>query len=158
MVGAALAKDYGHEIPPDLTGMHAAVDQFAAHAAVREWIVPLVDIRAAGLNHFSWILSITDRRTGEDLYPLFRKRFFELSPDFEPLTRDVFAAFELCPVPGDTHLCEYLPWMSDPAARPWERYNIRLYDWDLMAAVRDFELDRLNEMGQGNLSVEEFRK
>ncbi|MCL4825329.1 MAG: hypothetical protein KJZ57_14040, partial [Anaerolineales bacterium] len=154
MVGAALAKDYGHEIPPDLTGMHAAVDQFAAHAAVREWIVPLVDIRAAGLNHFSWILSITDRRTGEDLYPLFRKRFFELSPDFEPLTRDVFSAFEFFPVPGDTHLCEYLPWMSDPAARPWERYNIRLYDWDLMAAVRDFELDRLNEMGQGNLSVE----
>lgn len=154
MVGAALAKDYGHEIPPDLTGMHAAVDQFAAHAAVREWIVPLVDIRAAGLNHFSWILSVTDRRTGEDLYPLFRKRFFELSPDFEPLTRDVFSAFEFFPVPGDTHLCEYLPWMSDPAARPWERYNIRLYDWDLMAAVRDFELDRLNEMGQGNLSVE----
>lgn len=154
MVGAALAKDYGHEIPPDLTGMHAAVDQFAAHAAVREWIVPLVDIRAAGLNHFSWILSITDRRTGEDLYPLFRKRFFELSPDFEPLTRDVFSAFELFPVPGDTHLCEYLPWMSDPVTRPWEKYSIRLYDWDLMAAVRDFELDRLNEMGLGNLSVE----
>ena len=45
--------------------------------------MPLLDIRAAGLNHFTWILSIHDRRTGEDLYPLFRKRFFELDPKFE---------------------------------------------------------------------------
>ena len=80
--------------------MHAAVDQCAAHGHLKEQIVPLIDIRAAGLNHFSWILSIRDRKTGEDLYPLFRKRFFELDPQFEPLTRDVFSAFELFPVPG----------------------------------------------------------
>ena len=77
--------------------------------------MPRVDIRAAGLNHFSWILSIRDRQTGEDLYPLFRKRFFELDPSFEPLTRRVFEAFGLFPVPGDTHLCEYLPWVIRPA-------------------------------------------
>ena len=104
MVGVALAKDFGIEVPPELTGMHAAVDQHAAHEQIKQQIVPLVDIRAAGLNHFSWILSIRDRKTGEDLYPLFRKRFFELDPAFEPLTRDVFSAFGLFPVPGDTHL------------------------------------------------------
>ncbi|HSQ40415.1 MAG TPA: hypothetical protein VLM78_09670 [Anaerolineales bacterium] len=153
MVGVALAKDFGIEVPPELTGMHAAVDQIAAHERVKEQIVPLVDIRAAGLNHFTWILSIHDRRTGEDLYPLFRKRFFELSPKFEPLTRDVFAAFGWFPVPGDTHLCEYLPWMSDPVTKPWEKYDIKLYDWDLMAAVRDFELDRLNDMAEGHATI-----
>jgi alpha-galactosidase len=121
---------------------------------VREQIVSLIDIRAAGLNHFTWILSIHDKRTGEDLYPLFRKRFFELDPSFEPLTRDVFSAFGLFPVPGDTHLCEYLPWVSDAQTKPWDAYNIRLYDWDLMAAVRDFELDRLNEMAAGNQTIE----
>lgn len=154
MVGIALAKDFDIEVPEGLTGMQAAVDQHPLQQRIKEQIVPLVDIRAAGLNHFSWILSITDRRTGEDLYPLFRKRFFELDPKFEPLTRDVFSAFDLFPVPGDTHLCEYLPWMNDPITKPWEKYNIRLYDWGLFAAVREFELDRLNKMAGGESTIE----
>ena len=154
MVGVALAKDLGIEVPDGLTGMHAAIDQHPIHHRIREQIVPLVDVRAAGLNHFSWMLSVHDRRTGEDLYPLFRKRFFELDPSFEPLTREVFSAFELFPIPGDTHLCEYLPWVADPQTKPWEKFNIRLYDWDLMANLRDFELDRLNEMANGNATIE----
>jgi alpha-galactosidase len=154
MVGVALAKDLDLEVPEGLTGMHAAIDQHPFQHRVREQIVPLVDIRAAGLNHFTWILSIHDRRTGEDLYPLFRKRFFELDPRFEPLTRDVFSAFDLFPVPGDTHLCEYLPWVSDAQTKPWDKYNIRLYDWDMMAGIREFELDRLNGMAAGDQTIE----
>src|SRR6266545_2050436 len=154
MVGVALAKDLDIEVPEGLTGLHAAVDQHPFQHRVREQIVPLLDIRAAGLNHFSWILSIHDRRTGEDLYPLFRKRFFELDPKFEPLTRDVFSAFDLFPVPGDTHLCEYLPWLSDAQTKPWDKYNIRLYDWDLFAAVREFELSRLNDMANNEATIE----
>lgn len=154
MVGVALAKDLGIEVPEGLTGMHAAVDQHPFQHRVREQIVPIIDIRAAGLNHFTWILSIHDRRTGEDLYPLFRKRFFELDPSFEPLTRDVFSAFGLFPVPGDTHLCEYLPWLSDAQTRPWDKYNIRLYDWKLFAEVREFELHRLNQMSTGYQTIE----
>jgi alpha-galactosidase len=109
MVGIALAKDLGLEVPEGIEGMHAGISQAPLHSRVREQIVPRVDIRAGGLNHFSWILSINDRKTGEDLYPLFRQRFLELDPAFEPLTRRVFEAFDLFPVPGDTHLCEYLP-------------------------------------------------
>jgi len=154
MVGVALAKDFGIEVPEGLTGMHAAVDQHPFQHRVREQIVPLIDIRAAGLNHFTWILSIHDRRTGEDLYPLFRKRFFELDPAFEPLTRDVFSAFGLFPVPGDTHLCEYLPWLSDAQTKPWDKYNIRLYDWDPRAAVRELELARLNDMANEEATIE----
>jgi alpha-galactosidase len=156
MVGVALANDLGLEIPEGLTGMHAAVDQHLPQHRVRDQIVPLVDVRAAGLNHFTWILSIHDRRTGEDLYPLFRRRFFDLQPEFEPLTRDVFSAFGLFPVPGDTHLCEYLPWVSDPNTRPWDKYNIRLYDWDGWASARDTELDRLNEMAKNNAAIDDL--
>ena len=154
MVGVALARDLGIEVPDGLTGMHAAVDQHPFQHRVREQIVPLIDIRAAGLNHFTWILSIHDRRTGEDLYPLFRKRFFELNPAFEPLTRDVFSAFGLFPVPGDTHLCEYLPWLSDAQAKPWDKYNIRLYDWDVRSAVRQSELARWNDMANEQATIE----
>ena len=158
MVGVALAKEYGIRVPPELTGLHAAVDQHAAHELLKKQIVPLIDIRAAGLNHFTWILSIRDRRTGEDLYPLFRKRFFELDARFEPLTRDVFSAFGLFPVPGDTHLCEYLPWVSDPQTKPWDKYNLRLYDWDVRAALRNTGLDRLNEMANEKMSIESLEE
>ncbi len=154
MVGVALARDLGIEVPPELVGTHAAIDQYAAQQRVREQVVPRVDIRAAGLNHFSWILSIRDRRDGRDLYPLLRERFFELDPKFEPLTREMFSIFGLLPVSGDTHLCEYLPWVSDAQSKPWERYHLRLYDWDLMAAFREFEFERLNEMAEGRLTIE----
>src|SRR5829696_1184782 len=154
MVGVALAKDLGVEVPEELTGMHAAVDQFAAQYRVRQQIVPLVDIRAAGLNHFTWILSIHDRRTGEDLYPLFRKRFFELDPGFEPLTRDVFSAFGLFPVPGDPHLWEDLPWLSGAETKPWDKYNLRRYDWDLFAAGRECEIWGMNDMANDEATIE----
>ena len=156
-VGMVLGKDLGIEVPEGITGMHADVMEHPMRDQVVSQTLPLVDIRAAGTNHFSWILSIRDKRTGDDLYPLFRERFASFDPKFEPLTRDVFDAFGLMPVPGDTHLCEYLPWMSDPVAKPWDKYNIRLYDWDLMAGLRDFSLDRLNEMASGNLTIESLR-
>jgi len=154
MVGVALAKELGIEIPDGLEGMHADPILYPLQQRVARQTVPLVDIRAAGTNHFTWIVSIHDRRTGEDLYPLLKKRFFELDETFEPLTRRVFQNFDLFPVPGDAHLCEYLPWMSDPAAKPWEKFNIRLYDWETMAAMRDFSLERLSEMANGSLTVD----
>jgi alpha-galactosidase len=154
MVGIALGKDFGIEVPDGITGMQADIQQAVLHNRVREQIVPRVDIRAAGLNHFSWILSIRDRQTGEDLYPLFRQRWNKLDPAFEPLTRRVFEAFGLFPVPGDTHLCEYLPWVSDPVTKPWEKYAIPLYNWDLMAAVRDFQHERLKSMADGEMTIE----
>ena len=154
MVGIALGKDLGIEVPDGITGMQADIQQAVLHNRVKGQIVPRVDIQAAGLNHFSWILSIRDRQTGEDLYPLFRQRWNQLGPAFEPLTRRVFDAFGLFPVPGDTHLCEYLPWASDPITKPWEKYAIPLYDWDLMAAVRDFQHERLASIADGSTTIE----
>lgn len=154
MVGVALANDLGIQMPDGLEGMQADILQHPLQQMVIHQTVPLIDIRAAGTNHFSWIISVHDKRTGRDLYPLLKKRFFELNEQFEPLTRRVFHDFGLFPIPGDTHLCEYLPWMSDPVTKPWEKFNIRLYDWEAMAGVRDFSLDRLNEMANDNMTIE----
>jgi alpha-galactosidase len=154
MVGIALAKELGITIPDGITGMQADPLLAPLHLAVKNQVVPKVDIRAAGLNHFSWILSIHDRESGEDLYPIFRKRFFELDPGFEPLTRRVFSAFGLFPIPGDSHLCEYLPWVSDPVTKPWEKYHLPLYEWDIMEAVRQFENERLTSMADGDLTID----
>jgi alpha-galactosidase/6-phospho-beta-glucosidase family protein len=157
-VGMTLGDAIGVEVPEGISGMHAG-DPMATPGRehVLQQTLPLLDIRAAGTNHFSWILSIRDRRTGEDLYPLFRKRWASMPADFEPLTRRVFDAFGLFPVPGDTHLCEYLPWASNPDTKPWEKYNIRLYDWDFAANLRDFGLDRMNDMADGNLTIDGLR-
>ena len=154
MVGIALAKDLGINVPEGIIGMHADPMQAPLHNQVKTQIVPRVDIRAAGLNHFSWILSIRDRSNGEDLYPLFRKRFFELDPEFEPLTRRVFEAFGLLPVPGDSHLCEYLPWVSDPVTKPWEKYHLPLYDWDLNASIREYQHERHKSMADGEATID----
>lgn len=154
MAAIALAPDLGFEIPKGIVGMHSDPMQYALHESVKRQAVARLDIRAAGTNHFTWILSMRDRQTGEDLYPRFRERWAALSPHFEPLTRAVYDAFGLFPVPGDTHLCEYLPWVSDPQTKPWEKYNIHLYDWDLFAGLRDFSLNRLENMADGGMPVD----
>ena len=66
----------------------------------------------------------------------------------------MYEAFGTFPVPGDSHLCEYLPWLTDPITKPWDKYNIKLYDWDLMSSLRDFSLDRLNNMANGDMTVD----
>jgi alpha-galactosidase len=68
-----------------------------------------------------------------------------LDPNFEPLTHKVFKHFGLFPIPGDEHLCEYLPWMSNPKTAPWEKFDCSLYDWGLNAALRDFQWDMIKD-------------
>jgi len=153
-VGLVLSKELGIGVPEELEGMHADFVQHALREQIVRQTLPRIEITAAGLNHFTWILYIRDRETGENLYPLFKERFASFDPAFEPLTRDIFDAFGLFPVPGDTHLCEYLPWVSNPVTKPWEKYNLRLYDWEAWAGLRDFSLDRLNDMAEGYLTID----
>jgi alpha-galactosidase len=156
--GMVLAEELGINVPEGITSMNAEIQLHPLREQVIHQALQRVTIRAAGLNHFTWILSIHDRQTGEDLYPLFRERYAAHDPDFEPLTRRVFNAFGLFPVPGDSHLCEYLPWVSDPQTHPWDKYNLQLYDWETFDALRDFSLDRLNDMASGNLVIDSLRE
>jgi alpha-galactosidase len=154
MVGLALAKDLGIEIPPmDFFSTHADPKYWEARGVIERQAIHKVDIKAAGLNHFTWILDLRDRMTGADLYPLLRQRFFELDPSIEPLTRRIFEVFDVFPVPGDEHLCEYLPWLSDPQTRPWEKLDISLYDWDAAEERRDVGHAHMQRMGQNKEEV-----
>jgi alpha-galactosidase len=153
-VGIVLAKELGIDMPPGITGMQADIAEHAARQHVLHQVLPLIDIRAAGTNHFSWILSIHKKQDGEDLYPVFRQRWHEFDPGFEPLTGRIFDVFGLFPVPGDTHLCEYLPWVSDPQTMPWDKYNLRLYDWEAAETMRDFSLNRLESMADNVMPID----
>jgi alpha-galactosidase len=158
MVGKALGQDLGIEVPEAFTGTHASPGVLPASGQVIRQTMPLVSLRAAGLNHFTWMLGLHDRRSGEDLYPLFSRRWAEMDPSFEPLTRSVYEAMGWFPVPGDQHLCEYLPWVSDPVTQPWKKFDLRLYEWDLWAEMRDFGYQNVAAMADHGATIDHLRE
>lgn len=130
LVGAILAERFGIPLP-DGFHLHTNADNMPRFIPVARAASERLSIKAAGLNHFSWMLDIRDRQTGEDLYPLVRETWLARTrPDFEPLSREVFSIFGLVPTAGDPHLCEFLPFVSDPVTRPWEKYHLTLQSWD----------------------------
>ncbi|MBN1675921.1 MAG: alpha-glucosidase/alpha-galactosidase [Kiritimatiellae bacterium] len=81
-----------------------------------------LDIKAAGLNHFTWMFDIRRASTGEDLYPAFRERIRQGALKDQPLSRKMFELAGLFPTPGDHHLAEFL-------AFGWEFAGLHGRDW-----------------------------
>jgi alpha-galactosidase len=149
MVGRALAEDLDIQVPEGYTGSHSSPEVNPLRQLVTRQAMQKVDIQAAGLNHFTWMLALHDRRSGADLYPQFARRWNALDPNFEPLTRKVYAAFGKFPIPGDEHLCEYLPWASDPLTKPWEKFDLSLYDWETWDDLRGKGYEEIARIGKG---------
>jgi alpha-galactosidase len=158
MVGYTLAKELGIEVPGGEISTHADPNLWPRLGVLARQAREKVDIKAAGLNHFTWMLDVRDRCTGEDLYPLFRERWLAHDPRFEPLTQRVYAAFGLFPIPGDEHLCEYLPWLSNPVTRPWEKYDVSLYDWERMDKMRGEGHAWIKKAGAGEVPIDELKE
>lgn len=154
LVGLTLAAELGITVPPGVVNTNADPDIWPKMGQVIRQTLPLIDIKAAGLNHFTWMLDIRDQRTGADLYPLVRDRWQRHAPDFEPLTTRMFHAFGRLPVPGDQHMCEYLPWLSNPVTKPWEKYNVALYRWAVNNQRRQNRLQQIAEMADRDASIE----
>jgi alpha-galactosidase len=160
MAGVAMADHLGVEIPPALRGAQTphSPAEWKPVATFFARVEELIDIKAAGLNHFTWMLDVRDRRTGEDLYPLLKERFLADPVRREPLTRDMLRVTGYLPVPGDTHLCEYLQYTHNPATKPWERYQLPLYDWDAAAQQRDTGWDRIARLAaEGGADLDSLR-
>ena len=79
-----------------------------------------LDVVAAGINHFVWLLRIHRKGTGVDLYPEFRKRIRD-NIFYNRLSIDCMDIFGLYPVPYDSHITEYLPFAGQEA---WEDYGL----------------------------------
>jgi len=70
-----------------------------------------IDFFCAGINHMGWFLSLKDKRTGKDLYPLF-KRLCE-KPQYyinEKVRIEVMRHFGYFMTESTGHLSEYIPW------------------------------------------------
>ena len=155
MLGVALHKELGLRFPEDVrfTWTDAGIDQWFSTAAK---VMERVEIKAAGLNHFTWMLGVRDRATGEDLYPLVRERMGSLPSTFEPLTQRMFRIFGILPVPGDCHMSEYVPYTSDLREGTWKRNDIQFYDLPWAARRRDDEWRLIGDVVDGRRAATVF--
>ena len=96
-----------------------------------------IDVWGAGLNHFQWLTQIRHRETGEDLYPLLRKKEATHDPTFAPLSRKLFHAFGLWVTCSDDHLGEYVP-----------------YGWEASENGYDFAADERNRIAFRNTLID----
>jgi len=97
-VGQILGLCHGVEIAQNFLGKVLGIDT--------EDIVAT----AAGINHFTWILDLRLKATGEDLYPTLKEKLATCPPDFHPLSRKLFEVYGYFPSPGDRHIGEYIPY------------------------------------------------
>jgi alpha-galactosidase len=159
MLGALFAEDFGYadEVPPDFN-VHTDAPNVPITMHMAKRAHEHVDVKAAGLNHFSWIYDIRDKNTGEDLYPRLREHWRNYRRTFEPLTREMLEIFGQMPTAGDSHMCEYLAWTHDPITRPWEKYDLKLQSWDGNIERRKNRLQQARDIVAGNRSVDELRE
>ena len=81
-----------------------------------------VDYTCAGINHMAWFLSLTDRETGENLYPRFRQLCEK--PEYyvnEKVRCEVMRQFGYFMTESTGHLSEYVPWFRS-SKRGLEKY------------------------------------
>ncbi len=157
MAMAVLADRYGVSIPEGFN-VHTNYDNEPYLGPVIDAGYEHLDVKAAGINHFSWVYDIRDRKTGEDLYPILRQRWLnDYRKDFEPLSRELFEIFGLMPTAGDAHICEFLPWTHDPITKPWEKYHLTLQSFEGNRRRRADRRAIAEEIVRGERSVEELR-
>ena len=102
----------------------------------------LYDVKAAGINHFTWLLDLRSRADGADLYPEFRRRIAAQPADFEPLSRFLLDSFGLMPATGDQHLGEYIPFAH-------EYHDTKGYDFGAAVEERAAMWERIDRMVSG---------
>jgi len=135
LAGVLLSDVIGLPLPEDYY-FRWTEENIRAHNEISRAAKKKLAIHAVGLNHFTWALSVISREDGRELYPVLRERNREFDREFEPLTRKVFDLFGLLPTPGDTHLCEYLPFTHSTARGTWEKCDMQMYDFDRSKRVR----------------------
>lgn len=106
-----------------------------------------IDARVAGVNHFTWYLSIQDARDGTDLMPEFRRRTMAADPALGPLSRLLYERFGTHPAIDDDHVGEYLPWAADVIGTTG-------YDFDGLAERSRRAAAMLADWGSGARPVE----
>ena len=136
----------GYRIVGQVLGLVRDVQEARAQAAM---LHHRLDIKAAGINHFTFIYDLRDSETGEDLYPEFRKRIAAMPAGFEPLSRRLMDAFGLFPANGDGHIGEYVSFA-------WETSDMKGYDFEKSNRTAEDIKTQLRQAVAGERSFKEY--
>jgi alpha-galactosidase len=83
----------------------------------------------AGINHMSWLLSITGK-DGKDLYPLFKERFNEVKPAGDLVRLEMMNRFGYYNTESSEHTSEYHPYfIKKDHPELIEKFNIPLDEY-----------------------------
>lgn len=107
-----------------------------------------LDIKAAGLNHSTYIYDIRRKSTGECLYDEFRKCIKGMPDDFHPMSRRQLDIFGLFPTAGDHHLAEYFSYS-------WEFVGLKGRDWEWWRNWKQEVFDWVTGIVGGTKTVED---
>ncbi|MFA6448312.1 MAG: hypothetical protein WCX65_02495 [bacterium] len=78
--------------------------------------------KASGMNHFTWFYEVKDAQTGEDLYPKIENHMKMFPFMHSKLIRRCFNEFGVYPTSSDSHIGEYLPFVSEEV-HPMIQFN-----------------------------------
>ena len=137
----------GYRIAGQVLGL---VRDEAEARAERDMLHRKLDIKAAGLNHISFMYDLRDAETGADLYPAFCERLAAMPPTFEPLSRRLLDAFGLFPATGDGHAGEYISFA-------WETSAMTGYDFEGWSQKAEDRKTQLRQALAGERSFAEYR-
>lgn len=125
-------------------------------ASTTKWIadglgVPLGDISvtAAGVNHLTWVLDVSDRRTGRDLSSDLALLVRQRGPAKMPLAVLLYETFGCLPTTGDNHVGEFIPWAAEVIGTDG-------YDFDGFASKRTLALEMVQAVADGTQSPEQL--
>lgn len=152
MASVIFNKEYGFDVP-DNYKFRWDNDRNFAYELISQ-AKQRFDIKAAGINHFTWILSMIDRETKQEILPLFKTKFLNDKTGFEPFTRSLIEVTGEIVVSGDAHNLEYLPFTHNINRQSWERYDIQMYPLEHASHQRDDMWAMLEELSKGNGSID----
>lgn len=152
------------------TGILGAHKHIARILGVRDEELTLI---AAGLNHFTWIKEVLVKN--RDAYPALEQKLTEMkakaekegSPPPQPISNLLLEKFGLLPVPGDSHVAEFLPYFIRPEFDWGGKYGLKRFskgtiysdEWreKMMRTAREWSRGyRLDELFRGRLGEYSF--
>lgn len=131
-------------------GLCHQIHEAAYHTVSHVMGIPFedIDMKAAGINHFTWTYDIRRFSTGECIYPEFIERLNRMPEDYEPLSRRLLNTFGMFPTAGDHHLAEYLNY-------GWEYVGLEGRDFKWRNGEKADWLDWLRGVSEGRRQIGE---
>jgi alpha-galactosidase len=108
----------------------------------------LWNINTAGVNHLAWLLELTDKETGEDLYPKLRQKISDGKTSHNPLAESVLRETGYLLTAGDDHIQDFVT--------PLDENHKFHTPWHGNVSERANRIELLNRVGKGESKFHEL--